>query len=925
VKRLNNMKIQMKPIAAAVALTLAAGPVWAVQDFYLAAKAFDKTLPDGTVVTMWGYAEDVGGTCYNTTTSGADRRACVDGLTASLPGPTLRLTDPTDPNIRINLTNNLPEPTSIIIPGQKLPVSYLAGGTTNFGPTWDDGSEGPRPNATARVRSFGKETPPNGGRNTYRWVAGQNNSLDTTGTLMYHSGTWPQKQVYMGLAGLVARDSAAGEIYPGVAYDNEATLFYSDIDTAFNAEVVATANTKNMTAADRHPNWFLVNGDPYDPGVTPDVAAGAAGSNTLLRLASTASDTHVAVLQGLKMTIHAEDGQQYNYQEGAVSTPAPRVQYSAMLPPAKTKDAIVVASDAGRFAVYDGNGYMTNPSNPGNEAVGDSVGGMIRFIAFGSGTNQLPVAVVDSNSGIVGDPDLTGDVLANDTAGDAPATVTAADQGGTPITPGVAFVTAAGNSLTLNANGTYSYSTANVASETFNYTITDNNGDISSSTLAITVASANAMPVANSQAAMTDEDVATAITLTASDDGMIAPLTWTVGTPANGTLDGTAPNLTYTPTANFNGTDSFTFSVYDGEFSSATATVSITVNPVNDAPVADAQSVTTDQGVAIPITLTGSDVDGDTLTYTVTVASGPANGVLNGTAPNLSYVPNAGFSGADSFTFSVNDGTLDSAPPVAVDITVNASGTAAGSMVFSTSGAGAVPGVSGPYDDADLYSVNIANPETNNVYTRLHDAVTSLGLPNNANIDGLSINGSNIYMSFAAASTTVPGLGAVQDEDVVVYDGSTWSSYFDGTVCGLDASNGLDIDALSVSADGNTLYFSTAGGGRANRPTGVTGAPDDADVYTWSLGATSCGRVLDGSAAGLPANADIDGLTVVGGTYYISFRNSAGTNVPGIAGGPVQDESVVFYNGSTWTRVFVGAGQLDGSNSQNVDALQFIP
>ena len=56
--------------------------------------------------------------------------------------------------------------------------------------------------------------------------------------------------------------------------------------------------------------------------------------------------------------------------------------------------------------------------------------------------------------------------------------------------------------------------------------------------------------------------------------------------PAHGTLSGTAPNLTYTPAANYNGPDSFTFTVNDGTVDSAAATVSITVTPVNDAPVA---------------------------------------------------------------------------------------------------------------------------------------------------------------------------------------------------------------------------------------------------------------------------------------------------------------------------------------------------
>jgi hypothetical protein len=137
--------------------------------------------------------------------------------------------------------------------------------------------------------------------------------------------------------------------------------------------------------------------------------------------------------------------------------------------------------------------------------------------------------------------------------------------------------------------------------------------------------------------------------------------------PSNGTLPGTAPSLTYTPDGDFNGGDSFTFKVNDGTVDSALATVEITVNSANDAPVADPQSVETAEDSAKAITLTGSDVDGDSLTFTV--VSGPSDGVLSGTAPNLTYTPNDDFNGADSFTFTVNDGTVDSAVAT-VDITI---------------------------------------------------------------------------------------------------------------------------------------------------------------------------------------------------------------------------------------------------------------
>ena len=166
-------------------------------------------------------------------------------------------------------------------------------------------------------------------------------------------------------------------------------------------------------------------------------------------------------------------------------------------------------------------------------------------------------------------------------------------------------------------------------------------------------------PVADNKIVTTSEDTAVAITLTGSDpDG--GTLSFTVlTTPAHGTLSGSAPNLTYTPAANYNGSDSFTFRASDGGLVSSNATVSITVNAVNDAPLANSQSVTTPQNVARSLTLTGSDVDGGALSFTV--VAGPVNGTLSGAAPNLTYTPNAGFFGSDGFTFQVNDGFANSA------------------------------------------------------------------------------------------------------------------------------------------------------------------------------------------------------------------------------------------------------------------------
>src|SRR5207245_1486226 len=135
------------------------------------------------------------------------------------------------------------------------------------------------------------------------------------------------------------------------------------------------------------------------------------------------------------------------------------------------------------------------------------------------------------------------------------------------------------------------------------------------------------------------EDTAKAITLSATDvEG--SPLTYAiVAGPAHGTLSGTAPALTYTPAANYNGLDSFTFKANDGSLDSNTATVTITVTAVNDAPVASDQAVTTDEDTTKAITLSATDIEGSPLTYAI--VAGPAHGTLSGTAPALTYTPAA--------------------------------------------------------------------------------------------------------------------------------------------------------------------------------------------------------------------------------------------------------------------------------------------
>jgi VCBS repeat-containing protein len=186
---------------------------------------------------------------------------------------------------------------------------------------------------------------------------------------------------------------------------------------------------------------------------------------------------------------------------------------------------------------------------------------------------------------------------------------------------------------------------------------------VQTATVNVTVSAVNDAPVAKDDSATTDEDTAKDIAVLVNDtdvDNTNAELSVSSFTqPANGTVtqnaDGT---LKYVPAANYNGNDSFTYKAKDGTADSNFATVSITVTAVNDAPVADDQSVTTDEDNAKYITLSASDVEGDTLSYSI--VAGPSHGSLSGSGANRTYTPAADYNGSDSFTFKANDGSLDS-------------------------------------------------------------------------------------------------------------------------------------------------------------------------------------------------------------------------------------------------------------------------
>ncbi len=356
-------------------------------------------------------------------------------------------------------------------------------------------------------------------------------------------------------------------------------------------------------------------------------------------------------------------------EDNTLSIPAPGVlgndsdvdgdPITAALDSTTTHGALTLHAD-GSFT------YVPNPNFNGSDSFsyhatdGSLSSAPVAVTLTVTPVNDPPVAVDDSAT-TPQDTAVDVNVLANDTDVD-------------------------GDTLSLTAVGAASHGTVSVVSgkahyvpnpgytggDSFSYTVSDGHGGTDTGHVSVDVtpsAPVNHAPNATDTAYTFPEDNVQTVTLPATDPDS-NPLTYSIVTgPSHGTLGAVSGNhVTYTPSPNFNGSDSFTFKANDGSLDSNVATVSLTVTPVDDAPVAASQSVSTNEDTAKAVVLGATDVEGDPLTFSI--VTGPAHGTLSGSGANRTYTPDPNYHGADSFTFKANDGVLDSNLGV-VSITVN--------------------------------------------------------------------------------------------------------------------------------------------------------------------------------------------------------------------------------------------------------------
>lgn len=367
----------------------------------------------------------------------------------------------------------------------------------------------------------------------------------------------------------------------------------------------------------------------------------------------------------------ANDDSYSTNQNTTLNVPAPGVlgddtdvdgdTLNAILESGPSNGTLILNSD-GSFTYTPNAGYFGSDSfvyHANDGTVNSSVATVSLTINF---VNMPPLAVNDSYSTnedtplVVSAPGLLG----NDTDVD-PQTLTAV------------LVTGPSNgSLSLNADGSFTY-TANAnfnGVDSFTYRANDGTANSNIATVQIAVNPANDAPVAaNDSYAIAEDSVLTvpAAGVLADDtdvdgDSLTALL---VAGPTYGTLTLNANgSFVYTPSADFNGADSFTYVANDGSVNSNIATVVLTISNVNDPPVASNDAYVTNEDAALNVPANGvlvndADVDGDPLT--VLLVTGPLNGSLALNADgSFVYTPNANYNGADSFTYRANDGSADS-------------------------------------------------------------------------------------------------------------------------------------------------------------------------------------------------------------------------------------------------------------------------
>ena len=453
-------------------------------------------------------------------------------------------------------------------------------------------------------------------------------------------------------------------------------------------------------------------------------------------------------------------------------------------------------------------GSSTGPGGSG-PGTGDTVGAGIDFkpwLRSSTLTANCPAEAVDDSATTNEDTEVDVAVLANDH-----------DFESSPLTPTNVSDPAHG-ATSVNGNGTIKYTPdANYnGPDSFTYTANDGTDDSDPAMVNITVSPVNDAPVADADSATTDEDnpltVAAPGVLDGDTDVDNDPLTAVnASDPPHGSVTlNTDGSYTYTPDLNYNGPDSFTYQANDGALNSNTATVSITVNAVNDAPVAndDTETVTTGGSLDDNVLTNDTDVEGSALT--VSTHSNPSHGTLSlNSDGSYNYQPAAGYTGPDSFTYKANDGALDSNTATvnisvtAVDDSPNAINDSASTdedTPLSVDARGVLDNDNDP-ENQPLTAAKASDPQHGAATVASDGAYTYTPDPNYNGTDSFTYTADDGTSEPSTATVTIT-VNPVDDAPVAADD--------DRSVGEDDAATGMDVRSNDNDVDGEALNVTSA-------------------------------------------------------------------------------------------------------------------
>ena len=323
-----------------------------------------------------------------------------------------------------------------------------------------------------------------------------------------------------------------------------------------------------------------------------------------------------------------------------------------------------------------------------------------------------PNAVDDTASTLLGTP-VTVNVLANDTG----IQLTVAQV----TTPANGSAVISGNAVTYTPNAGFT------GTDTFTYTIADSFEETDTATVTVTVSPPR--PNAVNDTTSTPSGTPVTVNVLANDTGTQLTVAQ-VTTPANGSAVISGNAVTYTPNANFAGTDSFTYTIIDSVQQTDTATVTVTVTPPGLNAVDDTAS--TPSGTPVTVNVLANDTGTQ---LTVVQVTTPANGSAVISGNTVTYTPNANFAGTDSFTYTIRDsfGQLDTA---IVRITVIAPALEALDDTASTT-AGALVAIAVLANDVgtNLTIIQVSNPAHGHAVTGAGGVINYTPVPDFTGID----------------------------------------------------------------------------------------------------------------------------------------------------------------------------------------------